>query len=139
MKRAVLCTICLLLISGCTGHAWYNPNKTFEECERAFAMCLEPNLEEYRTPIPVLEFDPLYSTFHTRYYDHVSHQATWGTRRRCEACMRARGYKLVPVEQLPAGVKQHSAAYGDLYDVWNNVWSVFRKWDTGDVVLAGSQ
>jgi len=91
----VLCTICLLLIGGGCTRAWYNPNRSFEQCRQDFIECDYEAVKASYTP-------------HSFWVSPVSAGMQEGFQkvRVCAACMQARGYGLIPVKQLPTGVRQ---------------------------------
>lgn len=76
MKRAVLCTICLLLlfVGGCNSY-WYKPDKTIEQALQDSSICNQ-------TWSIILDNPFLYAD-----------------------CMRRHGYREFTKEQLPAGIK----------------------------------
>ena len=76
----LLCLVCLL--AGC-GRYYYQESKTYNECERDWAVCVS-ELKKHKT---VLD---------------------WGTYeyKFVEDCMESKGYKLVDQNKLPLNVKR---------------------------------
>lgn len=87
MKK-VLCTICLLLISGCAVYH-YQPGKTLEQCSQDSRECM---------------------------YDANKHAYPVGAATLYYQCMSIRGYQKLSKEQLPAGVRtRQTDDYGFYY------------------------
>ena len=101
MKK-VVCMICLLLVGGScwnegrissTKRAWYNPDKTVEQCSRDFVEC------DHEAVI--------------RSYSSIGLESMALRVGVCGVCMKERGYELVPVNKLPAGTRTVSTGYGN--------------------------
>ena len=94
--------ICLLLIGGsCQSErkissrtkAWYNPNRTFDQCSKDFIECDHEAVRRSYSSIGV---------------GSVSLRVIL-----CSNCMEARGYELVIVKQLPVETRRILTGYGD--------------------------
>ena len=82
-NAAILLTICLVLsLAGC-GRYYYQDDKTYYECERDWARCVE-NLHQQKK---VLDWGAYEYSF-------------------VEDCMKQRGYKLVAERSLPLDAKR---------------------------------
>lgn len=103
MKKVVI-VICMLLIGGGCARAWYSPNKTLEQCRQDFLEC---NLDAIKASYPEKYFG--------RYVISAGMQERGRKENICGSCMRARGYGLIPVKQLPTGVRQAPTSYGSWY------------------------
>lgn len=96
-----------LTMAGCQSHYWYQEGKTFEECRRD---CFECNYEagKYARGVGVTFHEYPYSWGLPSGGPTSLHYGTGGRSRaglRYD-CMQAKGYRLVPKEQLPLEMRQ---------------------------------
>lgn len=102
--KTIVCLVCLMILEGGCARAWYNPNRSLKQCRQDFLECNYEAVKASYTP-------------HSYWMSPTSAGMQEGFQKVnvCGSCMQARGYGLIPVKQLPEGVRQAPTSYGSWY------------------------